>query len=108
MSIELLAAVSRIRIVCSKQGSGHSKAEISSVDSGCQEITERITDTENVAGGEGMDGSMQKKNGGRHFALQWSVGLDYFWPHRRDKNIHWIQVKSFSCAHFYKEPSSFL
>lgn len=37
------------------------KAEISSVDSGCQEITERITDTENVAGGEGMDGSMQKK-----------------------------------------------
>lgn len=37
------------------------KAEISSVDSGCQEITERITDAENVAGGEGMDGSMQKK-----------------------------------------------
>lgn len=56
------------------------KAEISSVDRGCQEITERITDTENVAGGEGMDGSMQKKNGGRHFALQWSVGSDYFGP----------------------------
>lgn len=37
------------------------KAEISSVDSGCQEITERITDAENVAGGEGMDGSMQEK-----------------------------------------------
>lgn len=55
------------------------KAEISSVDSGCQEITERITDAENVAGGEGIDGSMQKKkkkNGGRQFALQLSwIGL---------------------------------
>ena len=37
------------------------KPEISSVDSGCQEIIERITDTENVAGGEVMDGSMWKK-----------------------------------------------
>lgn len=83
------------------------KAEISSVDSGCQEITERITDTENVAGGEGMDGSMQKKKMEAD-NLQWSVGLDYFWPHRRGKNIHWIQVKPFLCAHFCKEPSSFL
>lgn len=64
----------------SKEVGTLTKAEISSVDSGCQEITERITDAENVAGGEGMDGSMQKKkkkkNGGRQFALQLSwIGL---------------------------------
>jgi len=88
------------------------KAEISSVDSGCQEITERITDAENVAGGEGMDGSMQKKKKKKKMEadnlLCNSVGLDYFWLHRRGKNIHWIQVKPFLCAHFCKEPSSFL
>lgn len=50
VSAELLAAVSLIRVVCSKRKEvgALTKPEISSVDSGCQEIIERITDTEKM------------------------------------------------------------
>lgn len=40
------------------------EAEISAAEGGRQEITERMTGTKKVAGGEGTDGSMQKKTEG--------------------------------------------
>ena len=68
------------------------EAEISAAEGGRQEITERMTGTKKVAGGEGTDGSMQKKTEGN--TLLCSGQLDwiffFFWPPNRSKNINWI------------------
>lgn len=71
-------------------------------------LTERITETTTVAGGERTDGSIQKRNRGETLGFATVRWIELFLTPIQIKILIGFKLISLLCAHFCKRPSSFL